>query len=116
MQNRRHSSSNHLMRLGFTGISPQSSLVWLARGYAVLDGPALPIIAQGDIDDAEPNDTYVQQLVAGAKRRWTVVRRGVADKDVVAVGGHSYGAFMAANLLRACARFVLLRSRAKWRV
>ena len=84
----------------FTGISPQSSLVWLARGYAVLDGPALPIIAQGDDDDAEPNDTYVQQLVAGAKAAVDeVVRRGVADKDRVAVGGHSYGAFMAANLL-----------------
>ena len=66
----------------FTGISPQSSLVWLARGYAVLDGPALPIIAQGDDDDAEPNDTYVQQLVAGAKAAVDeVVRRGVADKD-----------------------------------
>ena len=84
----------------FTGISPQSSLVWLARGYAVLDGPALPIIAQGDDDDAEPNDTYVEQLVAGAKAAVDeVVRRGVADKDRVAVGGHSYGAFMAANLL-----------------
>ena len=65
-----------------------------------MDGPALPIIAQGDDDDAEPNDTYVQQLVAGAKAAVDeVVRRGVADKDRVAVGGHSYGAFMAANLL-----------------
>jgi len=84
----------------FTGISAQSSLVWLARGYAVLDGPALPIIAQGDGDDAEPNDTYIEQLVAGAKAAVDeVVRRGVADRDRVAVGGHSYGAFMAANLL-----------------
>lgn len=44
----------------FTGIGPSSPLVWLARGYAVLSGPSLPIIAEGD---EEPNDSYVQQLV-----------------------------------------------------
>ena len=49
---------------------------------------------------AEPNDTYVEQLVAGARAAVDeVVRRGVADRERVAVGGHSYGAFMTANLL-----------------
>lgn len=82
----------------FTGIGPSSALVWLARGYAVLDGPALPIIGEGE--GVEPNDTYVEQLVAGARAAVNeVVRRGVADPDRIAVGGHSYGAFMAANLL-----------------
>ena len=33
-------------------------------GFAVLDGPTLPIIADGD---QEPNDTYMEQLIAGAK-------------------------------------------------
>jgi len=81
----------------FTGIGPSSALVWLARGYAVLDGPALPIISEGD---KEPNDTYINQLVAGARAAVDeVVRRGVADPERIAVGGHSYGAFMAANLL-----------------
>jgi len=82
----------------FTGIGPSSALVWLARGYAVLDGPALPIIGEGE--GVEANDTYVEQLVAGARAAVEeVVRRGVADADRIAVGGHSYGAFMAANLL-----------------
>lgn len=44
----------------FSGIGPSSPLVWLSRGYAVLSGPSLPIVAEGD---EEPNDTYVQQLV-----------------------------------------------------
>ena len=48
----------------------------------------------------EPNDTYVEQLVAGARAAVEeVVRRGVTDPRRVAVGGHSYGAFMASNLL-----------------
>jgi dipeptidyl aminopeptidase/acylaminoacyl peptidase len=82
----------------FTGIGPSSALVWLARGYAVLDGPALPIIGEGE--GVEPNDTYVEQLVAGARAAVNeVVARGVADPERIAVGGHSYGAFMAANLL-----------------
>lgn len=140
----------------------------MALGIAVLDGPTLPIIAEGD---EEPNDTYLQQLMAGAKaavevhtslplhlramlstrscasclqclhaepckaclslfdfsglvekdlglknavtqllcmhmcQRWLVlqevVSRGVVHRKRIAVGGHSYGAFMAANLLAA---------------
>ena len=82
----------------FTGIGPSSALVWLARGYAILDGPALPIIGEGE--GIEPNDTYVEQLVSGARAAVNaVVQRGVADPERIAVGGHSYGAFMAANLL-----------------
>ncbi len=80
-----------------------SSLLWLVHGYAVLDDPSLPIVGEGD---AEPNDTYVEQLVAGAKAAIDeAVRRGVADRDRVAVGGHSYGAFMTANLLAHCDLF-----------
>jgi dipeptidyl aminopeptidase/acylaminoacyl peptidase len=48
----------------------------------------------------EPNDTYIPQLVASAEAAVDeVVRRGVADRNRIAVGGHSYGAFMTANLL-----------------
>jgi dipeptidyl aminopeptidase/acylaminoacyl peptidase len=70
-----------------------SPLVWLALGYAVLDNPSMPIIGKG-------NDTYVKQLVAGAQAAVDeVVRRGVADRRRIAIGGHSYGAFTTANLL-----------------
>ncbi len=81
----------------FDRVSWASPLLWLSQGYAVLDDPSMPIVGEGD---AEPNDTYVEQLVASARAAVDeVVRRGVADRDRIAIGGHSYGAFMAANLL-----------------
>lgn len=81
----------------FVRVGWWSPLVWLTRGYAVLDDPSMPIIGE---DDAEPNDTYVEQLVASAKAAIdAVVERGVGDRERVAIGGHSYGAFMTANLL-----------------
>jgi len=81
----------------FNAISYWGPLPFLAMGYAVLDDPSMPIVGEGD---AEPNDTYVQQLTANAEAAVDeVVRRGVADRNRIAVGGHSYGAFMTANLL-----------------
>lgn len=81
----------------FNRISYWGPLAFLAEGYAVLDGPTMPIVGEGD---AEPNDTYVKQLVASAQAAVDeVVARGVADRDRIAIGGHSYGAFMTANLL-----------------
>ena len=81
----------------FNRISYWGPLGFLARGWAVLDGPSMPIVGEGD---AEPNDTYVEQLVASARAAVDeVVRRGVADPERIAIGGHSYGAFMTANLL-----------------
>ena len=66
-------------------------------GDAVLDDATMPIIGEGS---REPNDTYVQQLVASAKAAIDeLVRRGVTDPRRVGVAGHSYGAFMTANLL-----------------
>jgi dipeptidyl aminopeptidase/acylaminoacyl peptidase len=71
--------------------------LWLTQGYAALDGPTMPIVGAGD---EEPNDTFIEQLVASAQAAVDeVVRRGVADRHRIAIGGHSYGAFMAANLL-----------------
>ncbi len=81
----------------FTRPSGPSHLFLLTQGYGVLDGPTMPIVGEGD---KEPNDTYVQQLVASAKAAVDkVVEMGVADRDRIGVGGHSYGAFMTANLL-----------------
>ncbi len=74
-----------------------SPLFWLGQGYTVLLGPTMPIVGERD---REPNDTYVKQLVSSARAAVEeVVRRGVADPDRIAIGGHSYGAFTAANLL-----------------
>ena len=78
-------------------------LFHLAEGYAVLDRVAMPIVGAGA---AEPNDTYAAQLVANAAAAvGAVVRAGVADPRRIAVGGHSYGAFMTANLLSHCGLF-----------
>jgi dipeptidyl aminopeptidase/acylaminoacyl peptidase len=72
-------------------------LFLLTQGYGILDDPKMPIIGEGD---RQPNDTYVEQLVASAQAAVdAVVERGVADRARIAVGGHSYGAFMTANLL-----------------
>ncbi|MEO1376109.1 MAG: prolyl oligopeptidase family serine peptidase, partial [Cyanobacteria bacterium J06635_10] len=74
-----------------------SVLFLLTQGYAVLSGATLPIIGEGN---SEPNDTYVEQLIAGAEAAVNyVVERGVADRKYIGIGGHSYGAFTTANLL-----------------
>jgi len=74
-----------------------SAIYWVARGYVVLDGAAFPIVGEGD---EEPNDSFRKQLVANGKAAIDAVDRlGYIDRDKVAVGGHSYGAFMVANLL-----------------
>lgn len=81
----------------FVRVGWSSPVIWVVRGYAVLDNPAMPVIGEGD---EEPNDSFVKQLVGSAGAAIDeIVRRGVADRDRMAVGGHSYGAFMAANLL-----------------
>ncbi len=74
-----------------------SPIYWTLRGYAVLENTQFPIVGQGK---AEPNDTYVEQLVADAKAAIDEVDRlGVGDPRRVACVGHSYGAFMVGNLL-----------------
>ncbi|MEJ2595227.1 MAG: prolyl oligopeptidase family serine peptidase [bacterium] len=74
-----------------------SPIFWINRGYVILDDAAFPIIGEGD---KEPNDTFIPQLVANAKAAIDAVDdMGYIDREKVAVGGHSYGAFMTANLL-----------------
>lgn len=81
----------------FIRLSWGSPLYWLTQGYAVFDNFSMPIIGEGD---KEPNETFVPQLQANAEAAVnTLVRMGVADPRRIAVGGHSYGAFMTANLL-----------------
>jgi len=74
-----------------------SFVYWTTKGYAVLDDAAFPIIGEGK---AEPNDTFIPQLVANGRAAIDAVDKlGYIDRNKVAVGGHSYGAFMTANLL-----------------
>ena len=72
-------------------------LFLLTQGYAVVMGPTMPIIGEGDV---EPNDTYVQQLTQSAEAIVDyLVERGVSQRGRIAIAGHSYGAFTVANLL-----------------
>ncbi len=81
----------------FTFPASNSIIFWVTRGYAILDDAAFPIIGEGD---KEPNDTFIEQLVANGKAAIDAVDAlGYIDRERVAVGGHSYGAFMTANLL-----------------
>ncbi len=81
----------------FMRIGALSPLYWLTQGYAVLDDPSMPIVGEGK---AEPNDSYIKQLKDDAEAAVRhIVKLGIADSNRIAVGGHSYGAFMAANLL-----------------
>ena len=80
----------------FTTISGASHLLFLTQGYGVMDNPTMPIVGAGET----ANDTYVEQLVASAEAAVNkIVDMGVADRDRIGVSGHSYGAFMTANLL-----------------
>jgi dipeptidyl aminopeptidase/acylaminoacyl peptidase len=80
----------------FTIVSGYSHLFLLLSGYAVLDNPTMPIVGPGET----ANDHYVDQLVASAEAAIDkVVEMGIGDRDRIGVGGHSYGAFMTANLL-----------------
>lgn len=81
----------------FTRVSPASALVYVTQGYAILMDAAFPIVGVGG---KEPNDTFIEQLVADAEAAINkAVEMGVTDSKRVAVSGHSYGAFMTANLL-----------------
>ena len=80
----------------FTTITGYSELFFLLEGYAVLDDAAMPVVGTPET----VNNTYVEQIVADAKAAIDkAAEMGVIDPNRVGVGGHSYGAFMTANLL-----------------
>ncbi|MBA3322726.1 MAG: S9 family peptidase, partial [Pyrinomonadaceae bacterium] len=80
----------------FTSLNGPSHLFFLLHGYAVLDNATMPVVG----DPEKVNDTYVEQIVSSAKAAIDkAVEMGVTDPERVGVGGHSYGAFMTANLL-----------------
>lgn len=86
----------------FTTITGYSELFFLLDGYAVLENAAMPVVGSIDV----VNNTYVEQIVADAKAAIDkAAEMGVIDPNRVGVGGHSYGAFMTANLLAHCNLF-----------
>jgi dipeptidyl aminopeptidase/acylaminoacyl peptidase len=86
-------SQNH-----FTTIGWGSPVFWVTQGYAILDNAEMPIVS-GD-STKKPNDDFVNQLTLNASAAiHQLASMGVGDSDRVAVGGHSYGAFMTVNLL-----------------
>ena len=81
----------------FTRINYGSPIFWVTQGYAVMDNAEMPIVGEGS---QEPNDNFIPQLYLNAHAAiQAVAKMGVGDSNRVAVGGHSYGAFMTANLL-----------------
>ncbi len=81
----------------FTRLSWGSPIYWVTRGYAIMDQTEMPIVGEGD---KEPNDYFIDQLVANAEAAIDhIVELGIGDRMRIGVGGHSYGAFMTANLL-----------------
>jgi dipeptidyl aminopeptidase/acylaminoacyl peptidase len=81
----------------FTRVSPASPLVYVTQGYAILMDAAFPIVG---VAGKEPNDTFIEQLIGDAEAAINkAAEMGVTDPKRVAVSGHSYGAFMTANLL-----------------
>ena len=81
----------------FTFPNYGSFVYWVTKGYVVLDDASFPIVGEGT---TEPNDTFITQLVDNAAAAIDAVDKlGYINRKKVAVGGHSYGAFMTANLL-----------------
>jgi dipeptidyl aminopeptidase/acylaminoacyl peptidase len=80
----------------FTRLVASDPAWFVLRGYAVLANAAMPVIG----DPETKNDTYIEQTCAAAEAHIkALVSEGIADPARVAVAGHSYGAFMTANLL-----------------
>ncbi len=80
----------------FTLPTGTSHLFLALMGYAVLDNATMPIVGPPE----SMNDTFVEQIVASAQAAIDkAAELGVTDPQRVGVGGHSYGAFMTANLL-----------------
>lgn len=82
----------------FTLVNGGSPIFYVTQGYAVFNNAEMPIVAPGK--DKKPNDDFIQQLTLNAEAAVNFLDSiGVGDKNRMAVGGHSYGAFMTANLL-----------------
>ena len=86
----------------FTRMRSITHLTLLTQGYAIMDAATMPVIG----DPETMNDTFIEQIVDAAQAAIDkAVEMGVADRNRTCVGGHSYGAFMTANLMAHCDLF-----------
>ena len=90
---------DRLDRFKFTKPGYGNAMIWATQGYAVLDGFTMAIVSENT--KAQPNDRFIEQLVMSAEAAIDCVvdSLGVGDRERLAVGGHSYGGYMTANLL-----------------
>jgi dipeptidyl aminopeptidase/acylaminoacyl peptidase len=80
----------------FTYYRNDSPLFFVTQGYAVLMDATIPIVG----DPETMNNTFVEQATASGRAAIDYLDSlGIIDRNRVGVGGHSYGAFMTANLL-----------------
>jgi dipeptidyl aminopeptidase/acylaminoacyl peptidase len=84
-------------KYSFIRVGYGSAIFWATQGFAVMDNTEFPIVGEGE---KEPNDNFIEQLVWNAEAAVNkIAEMGIGDSTRVAVGGHSYGAFMTTNLL-----------------
>ncbi len=80
----------------FNTFGSTNPLMLLLEGYVVLMDATMPVVG----DPKTVNDSFIEQITANAQ---AIIDKadelGVTARDKVVVGGHSYGAFMTANLL-----------------
>src|SRR5690606_22122130 len=80
----------------FPGFERAFKLFFLLQGYAVLDDVSMPVVGT----TATANDTFIEQIVRNAEAALrAAAETGFVDPSRAGVAGHSYGAFMVANLL-----------------
>ena len=98
-QSFRESEEQRPDRYKFTKPSYGSAMIWATQGYAVLDDFTMSIVSEHP--DSLPNNRFIEQLVMSAEAAvdFMADSLGVGDRDRMAIGGHSYGGFMTANLL-----------------
>ena len=80
----------------FASFPPLSPLNLVMDGFAVLSDATMPVVG----DPKTVNDSFVEQITMNAR---AIIDKadelGSIDTKRLAVGGHSYGAFMTVNLL-----------------
>ncbi len=84
-------TSNKFIR--FSGASVR---YFALQGYAVLTKASIPIVG----DPQTVNETFIEQTVNSVEAAIKYLdERGIIDPNRVGITGHSYGAFMVANVL-----------------
>ena len=80
----------------FNRFSGSSVRYFALQGYAVLTKASIPIVG----DPETVNETFIEQTVSSVEAAIKYLdEKGIIDPNRVGITGHSYGAFMVANVL-----------------